>query len=76
MLKKELCNSPCWPLGGTLHVNFQPGLNSTLPMVKALFVVTSNNELKIQPYGYFNPVLTAGLKSQLGYTSVCFYHAT
>ena len=24
--KKELCNSPCWPLGGTLHVNFQPGL--------------------------------------------------
>ena len=24
--KKELCNSPRWPLGGTLHVNFQPGL--------------------------------------------------
>ena len=20
--KKELCNSPCWPLGDTLHVNF------------------------------------------------------
>ena len=38
--KKELCNSPCWPLGGMLHVNFQPGLNSTLPMVKALFVFT------------------------------------
>ena len=55
--KKELCNSPCWPLGGTLHVNFQPGLNSTLPMVKALFVVTCWNELKIQPYSYFSPVL-------------------
>ena len=55
--KKELCSSPCWPLGGTLHVNFQPRLNSTLPMVKALFVVTCLNELKIQPYGYFNPVL-------------------
>ena len=56
--KKELCKSLCWPLEGTLHVNFQLGLNSTLPMVKALFVVTCWNELKIQPYGYFNPVLT------------------
>ena len=27
-------------------------------MVKALFVVTCLNELKIQPYGYFNPVLS------------------
>ena len=26
-------------------------------MVKALFVVTCLNELKIQPDGYFNPVL-------------------
>ena len=55
--KKELCKSPCWPLGGTLHVNFQPRLNSALPMVKALFVLTCWNELKIQLYGYFNPVL-------------------
>ena len=52
--KKELCNSPCWPLGSTLNVNFQPGLNSALAMVKALFVVTCLNELKIQPYSYFN----------------------
>ena len=55
--KKELCDSTRWPLGSALHVNFQLGLNSTLPMVKALFVVTCWNELKIQPYGYFNPVL-------------------
>ena len=55
--KKELCNNPCWPRGGTLHVNFQLGLNSPLPMVKALFVLTYWNELKIQPYGYFNLVL-------------------
>ena len=55
--KKELCNSPCRPLGGKLHVNFRPGLNSTLPVVKALFVVTCWNELKIQPYDHFNPVL-------------------
>ena len=24
--KKDLRNSPCWPLGSTLHVNFQPRL--------------------------------------------------
>ena len=24
--KIDLCNSPSWPLGGTLHVNFQPRL--------------------------------------------------
>ena len=55
--KKELCNSPCWPLGSTLNVNFQPGLNSALAMVKALFVVTCLNELKIQPYSYFGMFL-------------------
>ena len=54
--KKELCNSPCSSLGGTLHVNFQPELNSTLPMVKALFVVTYWSDLKIQSYGYCNHV--------------------
>ena len=27
--KKDLCNSPCWPLGGTLHVIFNLGWNSS-----------------------------------------------
>ena len=57
-------------------VEIHPRMNSTLPMVKALFVVTCWNELKFQPYSYFNPVLTTGLKFQLGYNSACFYHVT
>ena len=62
--KKELCKSLCWPLEGTLHVNFQPGLNSTLPMVKALFVVTCWN---------FSPTVVSILfYSWLN--SACLYH--
>ena len=43
------------------RVEIHPGLNSTLPMVKALFVVACGRQLKIQSYGYFNPVLITGL---------------
>ena len=39
------------------HLGYVTYKFSTLPMVKGLFVVTCWNELKIQPYGYFNPVL-------------------
>ena len=53
---------------GEIH----PWMNSTLPMVKALFVVTCWNESKFQPYGCFNSVVTTGLKFQLGYNSACF----
>ena len=71
--KKELCNSPFWLFGSTLiRTETRPGLNSTLPMVKALFVVTCQSELKIQPYGYLNPVLTTDLKFELCYNSACF----
>ena len=55
-------------------LEIHPGLNSTLPMVKVLFVVTCSSELKIQPYGYFISVLTTGLKFELCYNSACFYH--
>ena len=34
--KKELCNSPCWPLGGTLHVNNSNVLRTVLKSHKGL----------------------------------------
>ena len=62
--KKELSNSPCWPLGGMLHVNFQPGLKFIPGWIQlylwlklSSWLLTCWNELKIQPYGYFNPAL-------------------
>ena len=58
-----------------LHVNFQPGLNIALPMVKALFLVTCQTGLTFRRHGYLKPVLTTGLKFELGYNSACFYHA-
>ena len=71
--KIELCNSPFWLFGSTLiRTETRPGLNSALPMVKALFVVTCRSELKIQSYGYLNPVLTTDLKFELCYNSACF----
>ena len=39
------------------RVEIHSELNSALPMVKVLFVVTCWNELKFQPYGYLSPVL-------------------
>ena len=58
------------------QIDIHPRLNSALPMVKALFLVTWWNELKFQRYGYFNPILTTRLKFQLGYNSACFCHVT
>ena len=40
------------------RVEIHPRMNSTLPIVKALFVVTCWNESKFQPYSNFNPVST------------------
>ena len=63
MLKKRVVQQSALATWGyvtckfSTRVEIHPGLNSTLPMVKALFVVTCLNELKIQPNGYFNPVL-------------------
>ena len=34
--KKELCNSPCWPLGGTLHVNHSNVLRTVVKSHKGL----------------------------------------
>ena len=58
------------------RVKIPPGLNSTVPMVKALLVITCWNELKFHFYCLFNPVLMTGVRFQLGYKSVCFYHVT
>ena len=70
--KKELCNILCWPLGCTLHVNFQPGLKFIPGRIQLyLWSKLSSNELKIQTHGYFNSVLTAGWAC---YNSACFYH--
>lgn len=54
------------------RIEIFPGLNSTLSMIKALFVVTCQKEMKFQPYSYFILVVTTRLKFQLE----LFYHVT
>ena len=48
MLKKELCNSPCWPLG-VRYMFLNPGksINNKVNQLTIKFKIKCNNKVKV-----------------------------
>ena len=55
--KKELCNRPCWPPGGKLHVNFQPGLKFILGWIQLYLWSKLSSWLHAETSWKFSPTV-------------------
>ena len=74
------CNWSC-SLGELYMQTFNPGSKLSLVELDCTYGQSFRRgymlkQVEISAFGYFNPVLTTGLKFQLRYNSACFYRVT